>query len=165
MVAAGVPRSASSSSAALALPQLLSEAGAWKRARPHREGGDDNPAAAGPQRVPSPTQHIQSDPRKPPRCSFTYLVALRTPESLGGMSSRIFAAWAEVFGAAVAVAPVFDHLVHHAEVIVLKAPKLATRRQTKGGQPLTNPADRAALPAKTGQHSIGLDRAWPPAPD
>ena len=83
------------------------------------DSGTGRPTSDRLQGVLSPTQHIPFDPKA--ASLFLSLISSRYEQSsLIVSSNKIFSAWSEIFGDAVAVAARVDRLVHHAEIIVLK---------------------------------------------
>ena len=46
-------------------------------------------------------------------------------------SNKIFSAWAEIFGDAVAVAAMVDRLVHHSEIVVLQGESYRLKDRVK----------------------------------
>lgn len=58
-------------------------------------------------------------------------------------SNKPFGRWGEVFGDAVAAAAMIDRLVHHAEVVSMKATATDSKTETSGGcQQMTLPTAR-----------------------
>ena len=75
-------------------------------------------------------------------------------------SNKPFGRWGEVFGDDVVAAAMIDRLVHHAEVVALKATATDSKTETSAASP--RPTNRAMttggqFPALGGQFSGGVD--------
>jgi hypothetical protein len=128
--------------------------------------------------------YIPFDP-EPANLMFSLVSARYERASLIVTSNKPFSAWGEIFGDEVTAVAMIDRLVHHAEILSLKATATASKAKTSAPHPATTDpprplrlALRARLrgrdkhpdrrvrfqPAQMGAFSTGLDTIAPELP-
>jgi hypothetical protein len=100
--------------------------------------GDGSPETAIPRLAP--TLHIPFEPEA--ANLFFQLVSARYERaSLIVTSNKPFGRWGEVFGDDVVAAAMIDRLVHHANVVALKATATGSRTETRAASPRPPPTN------------------------
>ena len=98
------------------------------------------PAHQNPPQIIDEVEYLPFDPETASRF-FSLISSRYEQKSLIVTSNKNFSAWAEIFGAPVAVAALVDRLIHHADLIVLKGQSYRLR----GRKEITHPLKRATF--------------------